>query len=203
MHFERRGIMVSALEAKLLEVGFNGFTKDEKNNFVMELANKLGMAFTDVTEAYIFEYHRILKSEVMSLTCEDTILKGFTASNGHYYRTDRDDQTNMLGQKEYLRDHPDTTTVEWKTEDEGRIPHTKEEWIGVFYEAFAFKDKTLKKLDRIKKKIATATNDFEITAIKWATFDTDFPETPPEHTDYVEPTEAGGDGSGEGNPVVD
>lgn len=195
--------MVSALEEKLLQVGFNGFTRDEKNSFVMELANKLGMAFTDVTETYIFEYHRILKADVMGQTCEDTILKGFLASNGHYYRTDRDDQTNMLGQKEYLRDHPDVTTVEWKTEDEGRIDHTKEEWIKVFYEAFLFKEKTLKKLDRIKKKIATATNDFEITAIKWDTFDTDFPEESPEHTDYEEPVEAGGDGSGEGNPVVD
>ena len=195
--------MATALEQRLLAVGFGKFTTDEKNQFVMELANKLDMAFTDVTEAYVFEYHRALKKEIMSLTCEDAILQGFTASNGHHYRTNRDDQLNFLGQKEALNDDPTISTVEWKTEDVGYIDHTKEEWIKVFYEALNFKTKTLKKLARIKIYISNATNDTELTAIRWSTFEQDFPTESPEHTDYEEPVEAGGDGSGEGNPVDD
>jgi len=195
--------MTTALEQRLLAVGFSKFTTDEKNQFVMELASKLDMAFTDITEAYVFEYHRELKKEIMSLTCEDAILKGFVASNGHHYRTNRDDQINFLGQKEELNDNPTVTEVEWKTEDAGYITHTKEDWIKVFYEALRFKSNNLKKLSRIKGYITLARTDVELTAIKWTTFETDFPTENPEHTDYEEPVEAGGDGSGEGNPVED
>src|SRR5437763_9836650 len=66
--------------------------------------------------------------------CEAVIVAGFTSSNGHTYRTNRDDQVNMIGQKDDLADGT-VTVIPWKTEDVGYINHTRDEWFTVYSEA--------------------------------------------------------------------
>lgn len=176
-------IEMSVLEKELLEKGFSNFTTAQKNDLVAELATRNGLAYTDVTEAYIFDYHKNLKSDLISAVCTNSIVKGYQSTNGHFYRTTLEDQVNMIAQKEYLTTHPEMTVVKWKTQDAGYVEHDVEEWIKLYYEGFSYKMATLYKSERIKQMITLATNDHELTAIDWDTFETNFPEENPVEED--------------------
>ena len=143
-------ISLTSLEKKLIEQGLNSFTMHEKNNLITIIANKENKMYYEVDEDYILDYHKRLKIEILSEACEETIINGFTASNGHRYRTNRDDQINMIGQKDMLMVDPSITTVEWKTEDAGYIIHTRDEWLEVYKEAFNYKKTQLLKYNDLK-----------------------------------------------------
>lgn len=101
--------------------------------------------------------------------CERLILEGFLSSNGHYYRTNRDDQMNMTGKKEELNDFPDISEVLWKTEDEGYISHTREEWIDqVYYEALRYRETQLLKYDHLKNEVLESGTLDEVNQITWS-----------------------------------
>lgn len=155
------------LEEKLVEQGYHTFSLQEKNSLVAILANRENLVYSDVDEDYILTYHKLLKGQLLAETCEAAILKGFTATNGHFYRTNRDDQVNMIGQKDELNADPLIEVVPWKTEDAGYIVHTKEEWLKVYQEAFAFKKTQLFKYNELKQKVAAATGHEELVAITW------------------------------------
>ncbi|MED3976195.1 hypothetical protein P4639_22615 [Priestia megaterium] len=204
-------IEMSFLERELLDKGFSNFTTAQKNDLVAELATRNGLAYTDVTEEYIFDYHKRLKSDLMSAVCTDSIIKGYQSTNGHFYRTTLEDQVNMIAQKEYINSHPDMTVVKWKTQDAGYIEHDVEEWVRLYYEGFSYKMMTLYKSERIKQMIKLATNDHELTAIDWDTFEADFPEenlvendeTPNDTEDLSQPPTDGSDDTTEAEEVTD
>jgi hypothetical protein len=159
--------MLTDLESKLLDNGYNYFGINEKNEFIKFLANRNGVPFNQITDEYILGYHKELKIEKLSKECESNILSGFTASNGKVYRTNRDDQINMIGQKDKLQSDETITSVMWKTEDSGYAEHTREEWTTVYGEAFDHKSRQLFKYDRLKNLILGATTDTEVTNIGW------------------------------------
>jgi hypothetical protein len=158
-------VIINPLDKLLLEKGFNALSIYEKNNIVVHLASEGGIGIETVTEEYVLNHHKKLKAEQLKEECEERILLGITASNGHVYRTNRDDQTNMLGRKEYLNDHPDAETVKWKTEDAGFVEHTREEWIKVFYECMQNKEALIYKYDVLKKAVMDATTHEEVLNI--------------------------------------
>lgn len=112
-------------------------------------------------------YFQDLKKAELNRQCEEAIVQGFTASNGHVYRTNRDDQTNMIGQKDELMSKTSITTVPWKTEDAGYIVHTREEWLTVYAEAFAHKKNQLFKYDTLKGEVYKCERKEEVDIIKW------------------------------------
>lgn len=160
-------IQLTILQGELLTNGFKKLSPFNANNIIIEVAKSKGMSPSDVTSQDIFEYHKELKHLVFKETCEDNILEGFTASNGHFYRTNRDDQINLMGQKDELFANEAVATVYWKTEDVGYIPHTREEWMNVYREAFNHKKQILFKYDTKKTLIVNATTEEELIAIKW------------------------------------
>lgn len=160
-------IGLTSLEQKLIKQGLNSFTTQEKNNLITIIANKENKMYYEVDENYILNYHKRLKIGILSEACEETIIKGFIASNGHHYRTNRDDQINMIGQKDMLMTDPSITTVAWKTEDVGYIIHTREEWLQVYNEAFEHKKYQLLKYNDLKQQILNATTHEEILSINW------------------------------------
>ncbi|MEK1828986.1 hypothetical protein AAAC51_07505 [Priestia megaterium] len=170
---------------------------------VAELAQKFNLAYTDITEGYIFTYHKKLKKELMSKVCSNAILTGYKSSNGHTYRTNQDDQLNMIAQKEYINSHPELETVKWKTQDAGYVEHPVEEWVKLYYEGFDYKMGILFKYEKIKKMIELAQNDFELTAIDWDTFESVFPDSnkledevdTPENPTTEEPDDSSSEGS--------
>lgn len=198
-------IAATALERELLTKGFISFTNIQKNELVSELAQKFNLAYTDITEEYIFNYHKKLKKELMSKVCSNAILTGYKSSNGHTYRTNQDDQLNMIAQKEYINSHPELETVKWKTLDAGYVEHPVEEWVQLYYEGFDYKMSILFKYEKIKKMVELAQNDFELTAIDWDTFESVFPDSnklddevdTPENPTTEEPVDSSNEGSTE------
>lgn len=151
---------------------------------IIQDVDEAGNAFTTETSA-IDEADGIVSSYIHSINdnilnqekekkvaelkqkCENAILAGFTSSNGHFYRTNRDDQTNFMGQKEELNDKPDMLVVPWKTEDVGYINHAREEWLTIFYEGLSHKKAQLYKYDTLKKQVESLTTIEEVQAIVW------------------------------------
>jgi hypothetical protein len=100
--------------------------------------------------------------------CEDSIAYGFVSFvNNHHYRTNTDDQINMIGQKDYLVEYPSILKVNWKTEDVGYIEHTREDWLKIYSEAFQHKQNQIYKLDQLKTKVVVASTIEQINAINW------------------------------------
>jgi hypothetical protein len=157
----------SYLEKMLIENGYDRFSLAEKNALITELANRNKLSFLEVNEEYILNHHKTLKIEMFKEICETDIEKGFTATNGHFYRTNRDDQINMIGQKDLLNSMPTIESVMWKTEDAGYIEHTKAEWLDIYTQAFMHKQETLFKYDSLKKNIMLATTHAEIMSMTW------------------------------------
>jgi hypothetical protein len=169
------GFIETHEEKLLLEQGFNAFSLAQKNSLISILAGREGLMYSEISEEYILNHHKKIKVDILSETCELEILKGFTATNGHVYRTNRDDQVNMIGQKDELNAEPSISTVHWKSEDAGYIPHTREEWLKIYVEAFAYKKTQLFKYNTLKQRVLAALTHEEIVSIGW-----EEPETPAE-----------------------
>jgi hypothetical protein len=159
--------LLTNLEKKMIDEGLSSFSLIDMNNFIVFVANKKGITYQEVTNDTLLNYHKEIKTSYFSDLCEGDIIKGFVATNGHTYRTNRDDQVNMIGQKHELLDDELVETVMWKTEDVGYISHTREEWLGVYTEAFSHKKSVLFKYNALKQKILDAKTQEEIVSIVW------------------------------------
>ncbi|CAI6329523.1 hypothetical protein M1D45_21830 (plasmid) [Bacillus sp. SA116] len=157
--------MITRIEQQMLDEGISSFTQYDMNTLIVRIADKLGKLPYEITEDVILQHHKNLKNDLLSEACEEEIIKGFTASNGHAYRTNRDDQVNMIGQKDILDDTNTDEPIKWKTEDAGWIDHTKDEWLQVYKEAFDFKKSTLLKYATLKDQVNNATTHDEILKI--------------------------------------
>jgi hypothetical protein len=108
-----------------------------------------------------------IKISELNGICDLKIEEGFTSSNGHHYRTNRDDQVNMIGQKDELDANLLITEVAWKTEDVGYIIHPRLEWLQVYREAFAHKETQLYKYNELKQKVLLCISVAEVESIQW------------------------------------
>lgn len=124
---------------------------------------KIELGLNSDTE--ILSYCKEVKIQYFKNKCESVIEEGFLSSNGNFYRTNRDDQTNMIGQKDVLTD--ETVQVPWKTENKGYVMHTKNEWLAVYGEAFTHKQTQLFKYDSLKNKALDTTTQDELQLINW------------------------------------
>ncbi|RFP77300.1 hypothetical protein D0N41_22570, partial [Bacillus subtilis KCTC 1028 = ATCC 6051a] len=149
--------MITRIEQQMLDKGISSFTQYDMNTLIVRIADKLGKLPYEITEDVILQHHKNLKNDLLSEACEEEIIKGFTASNGHVYRTNRDDQVNMIGQKDILDDTDSAEPIKWRTEDAGWIDHTKDEWLQIYKEAFDFKKSTLLKYASLKDQVNNAT----------------------------------------------
>lgn len=162
-------IILSDMDKMLMEKGLEPFSLHETNRLLMEISSKQNRSVIEIKLEDVLEYHRSLKKDMFNVKCEEEIVKGFTASNGHTYRLNRDDQTNMIGQKDELGDDPNITELEWKTMDEGMVLHTRDEWLTVYRESFTYKKTLIFKYNKLKDKVDKATTHEEIVKIEWET----------------------------------
>ena len=158
---------LNTIEEKLIHEGYDSFSLQDKNALVMYLANKEGLIYSAITDEYILNYHKQLKIDILSETCDSIIVEGFTATNGHHYRTNRDDQINMIAKNVQLLHDTTISEIMWKTEDAGYIKHTREEWLQVYNEGVTFKEQNLYKYNALKLQVANATTDAEVLAVAW------------------------------------
>lgn len=162
-------ITITAIEQRLLDVGFDAMTVTEKNQLISFLANNAGKMYSEISVDDVIAHHKELKFEQLSEACADTILAGFTSTNGHVYRTNGDDQSNFFGKAIQLLLDSSITTIKWKTEDIGYADHTRDDWIQkVFLEGLSFKESTLYKYNQLKAIARSATSDAGVLAVRWS-----------------------------------
>jgi uncharacterized protein YktA (UPF0223 family) len=161
-------VFLTPLEIKLLESDYDSFSLSDKNTLIAFLANKEGLKYSDITDEYILDYHRQLKIDILSEKCDEIIVKGFVSANGHTYRTNRDDQLNMVAKNVQLLHDETILEVNWKTEDVGYVLHTRAEWLQVYNEGVVHKETNLYKYNTLKAQVASATTHAEILAVAWA-----------------------------------
>lgn len=160
---EIRGELVkSVVFEKIVHSGYHNLTVIEE-----EFAKDILAKDSIVTEEQILEHCKTIKIEYFNKLCEQKIIEGFVASNGYKYRTNRDDQTNMIGQKDELNADDSITTVSWKTEDYGYVNHTRAEWLNVYNEAFTHKKTQLFKYNQLKISVLNSISHEEMEQIKW------------------------------------
>jgi hypothetical protein len=155
-------------EQVLLQVGYDSMNLDDKNSLVALIANKEGIAYSEINDAYILSYHKQIKKDAINANCENTIVSGFKSSNGHTYTLDRDDQMNMLGLRNEIMSDTTISVVPWKTVDVGMIDHQRDVWLSMYSEAFAFKKTQLLKCDTLKQQVNAATTHDELIKIVWS-----------------------------------
>lgn len=159
----------SQIEKQLVDIGFDRMTMEEKNQLITTLARKEGAVLSRITDEYILNHHKKLKSAILSEKCDEVVVTGFKSTNGHTYRMKSDDQTNFNGQLiELMLFDKDVQEVPWLTEDAGYIVHPREEWVHqVYREAFGHKKAQLFKYNELKTKIEKSTTHAELVAISW------------------------------------
>lgn len=142
---------------------------DDAHSFIIE--NPFIYQYIDgqlvKNDSMLLEKIKARKNAELKQACESAILAGFISSNGHTYRTNRDDQTNMIGQKDKILADSTISIVQWKTEDVGYVSHTRDEWLTVYNEAFDHKQQQLFKYDSIKGQVNACTTYEAIQAIVW------------------------------------
>jgi len=174
-------IYESDIEKSLVETGYDNLDLMQKNTLITTLARRYKLVYSEVTEEYILKHAKKLKITLLDEKCDNAILLGFKASNGHTYRSNRDDQVNMIGQMLELQFSPEITEVAWKTEDAGYIVHPKDEWVVVFKEALYHKRYQLFKYDVLRQKIELAKTHAELVSVSWESeVDIEFPVRPGE-----------------------
>ena len=158
---------MNEIEKTFLKWGLKGMNVYEFNRTVEFYMSTLSMTSEQVDATFLLGKLKELKIEELRLLCESNIESGFTATNGHFYRMNRDDQLNMIGQKDFLQDNPEENVVYWKTEDAGYISHTREEWMSIHSQAFLDKKEKLFKYDGLRTRVRNATTSDEVVSIFW------------------------------------
>lgn len=155
------------IEARIINEGYLSLDEIEKG-YIREIIAKENMIEKkELTDTEVLDFCKDIKALYFKELCEQKIIVGFTASNGHYYRTNRDDQTNMIGQKDELNANPNIATVFWKSEDAGYLSHTREEWLQVYAQAFTHKKSQLFMYDSLKQQVFNSTTHEELSQIQW------------------------------------
>lgn len=117
--------------------------------------------------SHLLETEKMIKKAYFNRLCDSKIEEGFASSNGHFYRTNRDDQVNFLGKFNQLMNDKTITTVMWKTEDVGYIEHSREEWLMIYNEALAAKERKLFKYNQLKQQVNACGTKEEVEAVVW------------------------------------
>lgn len=158
----------ATIESWILESGL-AYLSPGQNALVIDYFMKED-GITDatlVTGEYLLNKVRAIKIASLKVKCEEVIEAGFTSTNGNFYRTNRDDQLNMVGQKDYLKDNP-THLVMWKTENAGYVEHEPADWLSqVYNEGFAHKQQALFRYDYLKSVVNAATTSTEVIDVTW------------------------------------
>ncbi|MFQ3543665.1 hypothetical protein Q7A53_06235 [Halobacillus rhizosphaerae] len=160
-------IGLTTIEMKLLEHGIKSFSTKDMNDLVSVIANKESKSFIEVTSDYLLDYHKKLKINWLTEMSDETVMNGFESSNGHIYRTEGGDQFRMLATMVVMMINQNLTSINWKTEDAGYLPLSKEEFTTVFLEGFQHAHSTLEKYNTLKSNVENATTDDEILSITW------------------------------------
>ena len=164
-------IVLSEIEETLLKIGFDSMGSSDRNRLISTIARKENKSFDQIANsAYLLQYHKDLKTNLLSAKCDDVISEGYVAGvNGNTYRTNFNDIFYMMGQKLELVYNTEITKILWKTMNAGYVNHTREEWLAVYKEGYLRVKYFLFRYDQLATLIQTCENHEDIVGITWDT----------------------------------
>ena len=108
------------------------------------------------------------KIDFLNGECFTSIHAGFTsASTGHQFRFNEEDQANFNQQSTLFLLKPDLAETQWKTEDAGIVSLTREQFIEVVLEAGQHKQEQIARYWGLKAQVEAAETKEQIDAINW------------------------------------
>ncbi|MED2006686.1 DUF4376 domain-containing protein [Brevibacillus borstelensis] len=114
------------------------------------------------------EQVKVAKIDFLNNECFKDISAGFnSASTGHTFRFNEEDQANFNQQGTLFLLKPDLAEVQWKTEDAGIVTLTRDQFIQVVIEASEHKQKLITRYWELKAQVEAAQTKEEIDAINW------------------------------------
>lgn len=119
-------------------------------------------------ESDILKELRVEKILELKDICNEDIMLGFVAQNGHFYGFGIHDQMNFTHQKLEVEGDQSVSAVHWKTVDSGIVSHTREEFLVVCSDAKKHKEAMILKFWIKEQQINNATTREEIRSISWA-----------------------------------
>jgi isopropylmalate/homocitrate/citramalate synthase len=152
----------------VIELGYGAFRSEFRQATSYRVNPTTKEIEFNYDHSFNLEQYKTFKIDELSQKCKEDIYKGFTSNlNGHFYRTNTDDQLNFLGKFNQLMSDETLTTVMWKTEDVGYIEHTREDWLSVYNEALTAKEQKLFKYDQLRDQVNACTTKEEVEAVVW------------------------------------
>jgi hypothetical protein len=117
-------------------------------------------------ESSSIEEVRMAKYNALKEQCDEHILADFySSSTDAQYGFSEIDQMNMTQQMILFFINPGP--IMWKTEDKGLVQLTKEQFIGVAFEAQRHKEKQIKHWWQLKANVLAAQTKEEIMEFEW------------------------------------
>lgn len=140
-------------------------TLEEIKEHISEFYQK---PLAQVADEDLLAYHKEAQNKKLERRCQKEILNGFTSSSsGHTYRTNIDDQINILGKTLELVIKTLMLNVTWKTEDSGVLDHLREDFFEVFFESIHHKESKIAHLWQKKYEVSLCSSHEEINLIEW------------------------------------
>lgn len=165
-------IATGYMEEKTDYILLNNNYSDLDNAILQEIrehvAEYYAIPLEQLIEDDIVSYHKLAMIKRLERRCQQEVLEGFSsASTGHIYRTNTDDQINILGKIVELMLKTDLLTIQWKTEDSGVIDHTRETFFGILFESIKHKEDKIVHLWQKKYEVSLCSTHEEINLIEW------------------------------------
>ncbi|GAA4704079.1 DUF4376 domain-containing protein [Brevibacillus fulvus] len=114
------------------------------------------------------EQVKTAKIDFLNNECFKAIYAGFiSASTGHTFRFNEEDQANFNQQSTLFLLKPDLAETQWKTEDAGIVTLTRDQFIEVVFEAGQHKQQQIGKYWTLKAQVEAATTKEEVDSINW------------------------------------
>ena len=165
-------ITTGYMEEKTDYILLNNNYDDLESNVLEEIKEHISEFYSipleQLVEDDILAYHKLAMIKRLERRCQQEVLEGFSSTTtGHIYRTNTDDQINILGKIVELMLKTELLNVQWKTEDSGVIDHTRETFFNVLYESIQHKEDKIVHLWQKKYEVGLCTGHDEINLIEW------------------------------------
>lgn len=121
-------------------------------------------------EVELETYTEMIQEKLISLSmeCEAAILAGFTSqTTNNFYKFNYQDQANFNQQTTMILLDPEIQKIEWKTENKGRVIHTRSDFISICKEAEAHKRRKIERYWDLQDQVLAAQSQAEIDSVTW------------------------------------
>jgi hypothetical protein len=166
--YRKGDTMMTPTEKLTLVSTFDTVDNSGKDYIASLVAQDKGKRIRDISDDEVLQYHKDLVKQIFDTQCQIAIEAGFVSpTNNHIFRTNKDDQINIIGEYLLVKEDATITKVYWKTEDAGIVPIPRDDFMVVFREALTHKNNVIQAFWMKKVEVDACTSHAQINAIQW------------------------------------